>query len=115
MADEANRLQIYSAYLTAGTQALQADSVTAYTDVDTTFRFDFSPPLGGAADASFGMDGVAVVQPSRTTRFTQELRLSTTLGSRTDWLMGLLFLCSRRYGRRPGSARRQLRYGRARR
>jgi outer membrane receptor protein involved in Fe transport len=93
------KLHIYSANLSAGLGNAELTAISAYADVDTTFLFDLSPALGGIAQDGipvlgfngFGVSGVAVIQPSRTKRFTQELRATLPLGSRTKWLIGAFY------------------------
>src|SRR6185312_9890833 len=57
-----------------------------------TYRFDYSYALGAFAGSRFpGYDGVRAVEPVRTDRFTQELRLLVPLGPDVDWLFGVFY------------------------
>jgi outer membrane receptor protein involved in Fe transport len=93
------KLRIYSANLSARIGGVELTSISAYADVDTTFLFDLSPGLGGIARDGipmvgfngFGVSGVSVIQPSKTTRFTQEVRAVVPLSDRVEWLVGVYY------------------------
>jgi outer membrane receptor protein involved in Fe transport len=47
--------------------------------------------LGPLAAAFFGVGGFVIGGPERMTKLSQELRFSTPLGSRIDWMLGLFY------------------------
>lgn len=78
------RSQIYAANLTARLRGVNVTSVTAY-DIDKFFtNTDYTGLLG----AVYGVRGLVITDDRRTSKFSQEVRFSSSLGSRIDWLLG---------------------------
>jgi outer membrane receptor protein involved in Fe transport len=85
------RFEVYSAQLTAKAGIADLTSISAYTQSENTFRWDFSWLLGGYAASQFGVAGANSVQDVSTHKFTQELRVAMPLGERIDWLFGAFY------------------------
>ncbi len=91
--------QFYSAIATLELGAAELISLTSYGLSTDESIVDFSPAFGelalsGIPDTGFdgfGVAGAALVNDFETRKFTQELRLSTAMGERVDWLLGLFY------------------------
>ncbi len=84
------RHEAYSAVLTAALGRSTLTSVSGYNVNSVTDKQD---SFTGRAQALsvFGVTGTYLVNTPKTTRFTQEVRLSMPLGSRADWLFGVYY------------------------
>ena len=92
-------LQAYSALLTAKLGAVDLVSISGYTVSDYHESLDLTPVFGpltengvpGSGFNGFGVTGTPAIQIGKTSKFTQELRLSGSIGSSTDWLAGAFY------------------------
>lgn len=85
------KVQAYSAIVNAKLGAAQLTAVTGYNINAFRDSWDYSFQLGSATQPLYGVDGVPVFDNSRTRKFSQEIRLSTALGPRFDWLLGAFY------------------------
>ena len=83
--------QAYSATLTAKLGRAELTSVSGYNVNDYSTSFDYTYALGGLTDLFFGVPGTPFLENSKTTKFTQEIRLSAPIGQRFDWLLGAFY------------------------
>jgi outer membrane receptor protein involved in Fe transport len=68
-------------------------SVTGY-NVNKVFNSSDFTDLAffrSLAESNFQVSGVAITEHKKTKKFTQELRLTTALGERVDWLLGAYY------------------------
>lgn len=84
------KVQAYSAILHANLGGAQFTSLSGYSV--NTFRnsVDYSPVYGFYTQKLFDTPGALLTNTNRTTKFSQELRLSRN-GQRLDWLLGGFF------------------------
>ena len=73
------RTQLYTATINAKLGRIDLTSVSGYSDEKITGTSDYSPFIGAPT---------AIFNATETKRFTQEIRLSSTIGSAIDWLVG---------------------------
>lgn len=91
--------QVYSATVKAKLGSVDLTAVSGYT-INTLFdSFDITPAIGGPGSIidvgypgtgfnGFGVTGASELEHNKTTKFTQEIRLSVPLGQSIDWLIG---------------------------
>lgn len=85
-------IQSYSAVLRAKLAGLELTSVTAYNRNTYTNTLDFSSAYGKAVQAEFGVGGAGFFAINTgNTKFSQEARLSGSIGSRLEWLGGVFY------------------------
>jgi iron complex outermembrane recepter protein len=85
------KVQAYSAILTGKIGAIEITSISGYNSTDFTDSFDFTYALGGFAQQLFGQGGAPVYTEDKNRKFSQELRLTTSLGDHVDWLVGAFY------------------------
>ncbi len=85
------RLRLYTANLTADLGGITLTAVSGYQDNKVYQIFDATSYYSGLADQYFGVTGVSGANSLETKKFTQELRLSSSIGTRLDWLLGLFY------------------------
>jgi outer membrane receptor protein involved in Fe transport len=88
--------QLYSAIFRAKVAGLDLVSVTGYNVNKFASRLDFTGIFGGAGPTSFsetefGAPGSAEVNNYETDKFSQELRVSSSIGHWLDWLGGAFY------------------------
>ena len=90
--------QMYSAVMTAKFGAATLTSVTGYSLNDFHDLVDYDAGLGfldGLTEPNLGIPngttGAILQESNQTDKFTQELRLTTPLGSKVDWLLGAFY------------------------
>jgi iron complex outermembrane recepter protein len=84
-------VQAYSATLKATLGSGELTSITGYNINSFADSFDYTFALSPFAVAEFGVPGSPILNRSKTTKFTQEIRYSTPLGERFDWLVGAFY------------------------
>jgi iron complex outermembrane recepter protein len=84
-------VQAYSGVLQASLGRVGLTSITGYNVNDIGLIFDRSFQFGGFASTAFGVRGVGYNVDRPITKFSQEVRLSSTLGQKTEWLAGLFY------------------------
>jgi len=80
--------QAYSATVNAKLGTASLAFVSGYSIDRFSGLYDYTQGLGTLSEADFGVSGAPFLDQYRTTRFTQELRLSVPFGTRVDWLLG---------------------------
>src|SRR5262249_2268078 len=82
--------ELYTAKLQANLDNVHLDLISGYSIIRRSDVLDLTPMLGSLAAAAFGpgVTGVANVESDRNSQFTQEVRLSASIGSKVDWLVG---------------------------
>jgi iron complex outermembrane recepter protein len=83
-----SKTQAYSATVAAKLGVASLTAVTGYSVNDFRGSVDFTSAYGPFISTLFGVPGTEVVNNPRTSRFTQEVRLSVPLGDRLEWLVG---------------------------
>ncbi len=91
--------QLYSAVLTAQIDSAELTVASGYSIHTDTNTMDFSSVYGaivlegapGSGFDGFGVNGAALVNDFRTSKFTQELRLALPGSARLDWLLGAFY------------------------
>jgi iron complex outermembrane recepter protein len=83
------KVQAYSALVKAKLGSVDLTAVSAY-NVSTVTINDDDTPLFGAVFTQpiFGVPGTPFYNNSKTEKFSQELRFSSSIGSRIDWQLG---------------------------
>ncbi len=81
------RLQAYRATFDAKLGGIDLTAISGYNVNHFCDDIDFTAVLG-ALSKPFGVNGWAVPENNRTSKFTQEIRASIALGSRIQWLLG---------------------------
>jgi iron complex outermembrane receptor protein len=92
-------VQAYSANLSVKIGPVDVTSISGYGVNTASFSQDLTPSFGpftqngipGTGFNGFGVTGTPVYQDTKTKKFTQEIRASSTLGPRLDWLMGAFY------------------------
>jgi iron complex outermembrane recepter protein len=85
------KLQLYNATVNAKLAGVNLTSVSAYSRIsfkdtaNVTLLIPFFVSLGQQA---YGTDGLRQTDDNFTDKFTQEIRLAASIGSRIDWLLG---------------------------
>jgi iron complex outermembrane recepter protein len=86
-----NELQAYSSTITAALGRFDLTSVSGYNVNEPHDSADLSAFFGSDANDLHGVSGVLVNEQLRSSKFTQELRLSTLLGEKAEWLIGAFY------------------------
>lgn len=86
------KVQAYGAVITAKLGSVDLTAVSGYNINSFSNSMDFSSiPLQSFSLSLFGADGTASYDVLRTSKFTQELRLSMPLGQQVSWLIGAFY------------------------
>lgn len=85
------KFQVFSATLNARIANADLTSVSGYSINTVASSNDQTPVYGGLTQFLFGVEGAANIEDNRTTKVSQELRLSMPFGERVDWLVGVFF------------------------
>jgi iron complex outermembrane receptor protein len=86
------KTQAYSAIAKAKLGTFDLTSLSGYSINQTNDAVDYSNVLGAFSKLIFGWPPTFVFTDNiKTSKFTQEFQLSTTLGSRFDWLLGAFY------------------------
>jgi iron complex outermembrane recepter protein len=78
----------YSATLTTMLGAVELTAITGYNVSRNTVSIDYTRLFAPATEALFGVTGTPDILDIDTTKLTQELRISTSLGPKVEWLLG---------------------------
>jgi outer membrane receptor protein involved in Fe transport len=81
-------LQAYSGIVKGAIGPIQVTSLTGYNIDKTDGSLDYSALLGGTAEYFFGVGGAPIYNADNNRKFTQELRLNSTLGDHIEWVVG---------------------------
>jgi iron complex outermembrane recepter protein len=85
------KVQSYSATLTAKLGSVNLTAVSGYNVNAYTDSFDLTYALGTFTLPQFGVTGTPVTEDIKNRKFTQEIRLSGSLGMHADWLVGTFY------------------------
>ena len=96
------RFRLYTANISAKLGGVDLASITGYSINKMSYGNDLSSNtfFTGAANQYFGVQGAFGTTESETRKFTQEIRLSSTLG-KVDWLVGGFYTDERVPSRQP--------------
>ncbi len=83
--------QAYSVILSDKIGGITLKSLTGYNVHTIVDSIDDTGNLGGLAKSAYGVSGAAIPEYQKNRRFSEELRLSGTIGKRIDWLVGGFF------------------------
>jgi iron complex outermembrane receptor protein len=81
-------IQAYNATVVAKLGTIDLTSVSGYNIHKTSEGFDYTDALGTFTQSEFGVQGTPLFSDFETDKFTQEIRLSSSIGSIADWLLG---------------------------
>ena len=82
------RVQVYIATLKAKLGNIDLTSISGYNINQFSDSWDYTFALGPYTQQQFGVSGTPIDNYNRTAKFTQEVRLSSSIGTRIDWLLG---------------------------
>jgi len=82
------KAQLYSATLKVKLGNVDLTAVTGYNNNVVTDLWDYSYYFRSNAESAFNVAGAGVTDNLRARAFTQEIRLSSAIGERIDWLFG---------------------------
>lgn len=85
------RFQAYSANITVKLGRFDLTSVSGYGINSSELSYDVTPIYGSLTQMFFGVTGSPYLNDLKTSKFSQELRLSGPLLSNLDWLFGLFY------------------------
>jgi iron complex outermembrane receptor protein len=83
--------RLYSATLTAKFAGIDFTSVSGYAVNKYDELGDYSLLLGSLAESTYDVAGASARNYFETEKFTQEFRLSSSVGQRLDWLAGAFY------------------------
>jgi iron complex outermembrane recepter protein len=84
-------VQAYSATLTAKVGSAELTAVSGYNVNKYSDTYDLTYFFASLTQAQFGVTGTPSPEMNQTEKFTQEVRLSTPIGNRVDWLLGVFY------------------------
>ncbi len=82
------KLQAYSINAAAKVGGVNLTAVTGYNINSFSDSYDLTYFAGPYTESVFGVTGTPLVEDDKTSKFTQELRLSASIGANVDWLLG---------------------------
>jgi iron complex outermembrane receptor protein len=91
-------IQAYSLTLNADLGPVKLVSLSGYNNVYDPSSYDATDFFGADAQKHFGVNGSASYAFTHYKKFTEELRLSGSLGGRFDWLAGGFYSHTKLYG-----------------
>ena len=103
-------LEAYSAILKADLGAVQLTSNTGYSTQHDKDALDFSYGFGGLVQQTYGptygpnANGSIYSREDKGSKFTQEIRLNGSLGSKFDWLAGVFYTEEKNHDLQGGTA-----------
>jgi iron complex outermembrane recepter protein len=86
-----NQFQVYSANLLAKLGNVDLTVISGYGLTKHEDTFDYSNIFGALTESLLGVGGVPDASPIQTDKLTEEVRLTGSVGSRMDWLVGLFY------------------------
>ncbi len=81
---------IYNATLTANLGSVDLTSVSGYSVADKSTSV-YLPSFGGLTQTQFGVGSADFRNYVEAKKYTQEIRLSSSIGARADWLAGVYY------------------------
>jgi iron complex outermembrane recepter protein len=85
------RFQAYSANIHAKLGVFDLTAVSGYGVNTSSLSYDVTPLYGTYTEASFGVTGSPYFNDLKTSKFSQELRLSAPIGPNLEWLVGAFY------------------------
>ncbi len=85
------KIQAYSATVNGKWGRAELTSVSGYSINEGTASADYTPVLGSLSQAIFHVAGMDSISDWRTSKYSQEVRVSMPLGSRVSWLSGVFY------------------------
>lgn len=86
-----DRLELYSLEIKAEFAGVTLAAISGYNHHTNDSSYDVTALYGPTANKLTGYSGVPYFNPLSTDKFTQEIRLSGSIGQRLDWLAGLFY------------------------
>jgi iron complex outermembrane receptor protein len=86
-----DKVQVYTAIVKAKLGLFDLVSVSGYNVHKYSDIIDYTPFFGQINQAQFGVSGSPLFEDIKTSKFTQEVRLTAPLGSRAEWLIGAFY------------------------
>jgi len=85
------KVQVYNATLKAKLGVLDFTSISGYGVNRNYSSFDLTPAFSVYTEPQFGVTGTPSNQLNKTSKFTQEFRLSSPVGEPLEWLLGAFY------------------------
>jgi len=85
------KVQAYSATAIAKFGDTELTAVSGYNVNSYSDSFDASYLLGSLAQSLFQVSGAPLLNDNRTSKFSEEIRLSVPIGERLEWLVGAFY------------------------
>lgn len=85
------RAQAYSATMKAKLGVVDLVAISGYSVNEFSDSWDFTFGLGDLTQAQFGVTGTPIASRNTTDKFSQEIRLSTSIGSKLDFMLGAFY------------------------
>jgi iron complex outermembrane receptor protein len=85
------RFQAYSTNIHAKVGVFDLTAVSGYGVNTSSLSYDLTPLYGSSTQASFGVTGSPYFNDLKTSKFSQELRLSAPIGPNLEWLVGAFY------------------------
>jgi outer membrane receptor protein involved in Fe transport len=86
-----NKIEAYSAIATGNVAGFELTSVSGYSVNSTFLPQDVSSFFGTLTQDKFGVEGTVTLYEADTRKLSQEVRLSKSLGTHLDWLLGAFY------------------------
>jgi len=86
-----DRLELYSLEIKAELGGVTLAAISGYNHHSNDSSYDVTALYGSLANRLTGYSGVPYFNPLQTDKFSQEIRLSGSMGQRLDWLAGLFY------------------------
>jgi iron complex outermembrane recepter protein len=80
--------QLFTATLNYHTAVFDVTNIAAYSSLNNFSDTDVSNTFGAAADYVYGVPGAVATILEKSSKFSEELRLSSLVGSKLDWQLG---------------------------
>ncbi|MBS0420048.1 MAG: TonB-dependent receptor [Proteobacteria bacterium] len=84
-------LQVYTAVVKAQLGRFDLVSVSGYNIHTVSDVIDYSPIFGDLFQSLYSLSGAPLHETLKTSKFTEELRLTTQFGTHFDWLLGVFY------------------------
>ncbi len=81
------KYEVYSAVFNAKLGVFDLTSVSGYSLNKLSDANDITPSFGALSQSQFGVSGTIVTEENKTSKFSQEIRLTGPVGHNVDWLL----------------------------
>jgi iron complex outermembrane recepter protein len=85
------RFEAFSAILNANLAGIDITAITGYNINGFHDSFDYSYGVLALTESTFGVSGTGLFTDNTTDKFSQELRLSSSVGPFFDWMLGAFY------------------------